>query len=161
MSTPDGEAEEQFVILTMAISVELEGELKLRLNGLAAATKGLKVPPSLYVGMFAGTSVRPSVTGRLLPSTNQTKPNQTLPQSQRTPPTHPINPPYFFNLSYIYPPAHPPTYLPGATKPKPFQRKRPNLSHLPSAKLPSLHDMRSMALKVGGWMDEWMSTPHT
>ena len=54
MSTPDDEADEQFVILTMAISVELEGELKLRLNGLAAATKGLKVPPSLYVGMFAG-----------------------------------------------------------------------------------------------------------
>ena len=36
----------------------------------------------------------------------------------------------------------------GATKPKPFQRKRPNLSHLPSAKLPSLNDMRSMALKL-------------
>ena len=54
MSTPDDEADVQFVILTMTISVELEGELKLRLNGLAAATKGLKVPPSLYVGMFAG-----------------------------------------------------------------------------------------------------------
>jgi len=80
---------EQYVILTMAISVELEGELKLRLNGLAAATKGLKIPTSLYVGMFAG-----------------------------------------------------------ATKPKPFQRKRPNLSDLPSSKLPPLHDMRSMALKL-------------
>ena len=80
---------EQYVILTMAISVELEGELKLRLNGLAAATKGIKVPSSLYVGMFAG-----------------------------------------------------------ATKPKPFQRKRPNLSLLPSSKLPPLHDMRNMALKL-------------
>ena len=89
MNTTEGEAEEQFVILTMAISVELEGELKLRLNGLATATKGLKIPPSLYVGMFAG-----------------------------------------------------------ATKPKPFQRKRPNLSYLPSAKLPSLNDMRGMALKL-------------
>ena len=89
----DGEQEQQqhdqYVILTMAISVELEGELKLRLNGLAAATKGLKIPTSLYVGMFAG-----------------------------------------------------------ATKPKPFQRKRPNLSDLPSSKLPPLHDMRSMALKL-------------
>jgi hypothetical protein len=36
----------------------------------------------------------------------------------------------------------------GATKPKPFQRKRPNLSHLPSGKLPTLHDMRNLALDL-------------
>jgi hypothetical protein len=36
----------------------------------------------------------------------------------------------------------------GATKPKPFQRKRPNLSHLPAGKLPTLHLMRSMALDL-------------
>jgi hypothetical protein len=36
----------------------------------------------------------------------------------------------------------------GATKPKPFQRKRPNLSHLPSGKLPSLNEMRTMALDL-------------
>eukprot|EP01034_Spumella_vulgaris_P031604 gene31604-39040_t len=36
----------------------------------------------------------------------------------------------------------------GATKPKPFQRKRPNISHLPSAKLPTLHDMRSSAIDL-------------
>jgi hypothetical protein len=36
----------------------------------------------------------------------------------------------------------------GATKPKPFQRKRPNLSHLPSGKLPVLNDMRNIALDL-------------
>lgn len=36
----------------------------------------------------------------------------------------------------------------GATKPKPFQRKRPNLSHLPTGKLPPLNDMRNMALDL-------------
>lgn len=36
----------------------------------------------------------------------------------------------------------------GATKPKPFQRKRPNQSNLPAGKLPSLHDMRSIAIKL-------------
>lgn len=36
----------------------------------------------------------------------------------------------------------------GATKPKPFQRKRPNVSHLATGKLPPLHDMRNMALKL-------------
>ena len=36
----------------------------------------------------------------------------------------------------------------GATKPKPFQRKRPNQSNLPAGKLPTLHDMRSMALEM-------------
>ena len=33
----------------------------------------------------------------------------------------------------------------GATKPKPFQRKRPNLTKLPAGKLPPLHDMRKQA----------------
>lgn len=70
----------------MAISVELEGELKLR---LASACKGNKPPNTLYVGMFAG-----------------------------------------------------------ATKPKPFQRKRPNLSHLHSSKLPPLPEMRSLAIEL-------------
>eukprot|EP00605_Chrysophyceae_sp_TOSAG23-4_P000698 GSChrysophyteH1.ASY1.ANO1.782.1 assembled CDS len=36
----------------------------------------------------------------------------------------------------------------GSTKPKPFQRKRPNLSRLPSGKLPQLQDMRSMAVNL-------------
>mmetsp|Transcript_20592 Transcript_20592/g.34484 ORF Transcript_20592/g.34484 Transcript_20592/m.34484 type:complete len:1027 (+) Transcript_20592:169-3249(+) len=36
----------------------------------------------------------------------------------------------------------------GATKPKPFQRKRPNLSNLPAGKLPTLQVMRSMALDM-------------
>lgn len=36
----------------------------------------------------------------------------------------------------------------GANKPKPFQRKRPNLSHLPAGKLPSLNDMRNSALDL-------------
>lgn len=36
----------------------------------------------------------------------------------------------------------------GATKPKPFQRKRPNLSHLPNGKLPNLADMRNMAIEL-------------
>jgi hypothetical protein len=35
----------------------------------------------------------------------------------------------------------------GATKPKPFQRKRPNLSLLETGKLPSLHEMRDMAIQ--------------
>jgi hypothetical protein len=34
----------------------------------------------------------------------------------------------------------------GAHKPKPFQRKRPNLSYLAASKLPTLHEMRSTAL---------------
>jgi hypothetical protein len=36
----------------------------------------------------------------------------------------------------------------GATKPKPFQRKRPNLSKLPASKLPGLVDMRNQALDL-------------
>jgi hypothetical protein len=88
-SETGSDTEEQFIILTMAISVELEGELKLRLAGLAASTRGIKVPPSMYVGIFAGD-----------------------------------------------------------TKPKPFQRKRPNLSDLPTSKLPPLGDMRSTALQL-------------
>jgi len=36
----------------------------------------------------------------------------------------------------------------GASKPKPFQRKRPNLSKLPSGKLPALHDMRNAAITL-------------
>lgn len=36
----------------------------------------------------------------------------------------------------------------GSTKPKPFQRKRPNLTRLPAGKLPPLHDMRNMALDL-------------
>lgn len=41
-----------------------------------------------------------------------------------------------------------PTYIgmfAGATKPKPFQRKRPNLSRLPPGKLPTLQEMRTIA----------------
>lgn len=44
-----------------------------------------------------------------------------------------------------------PTYIgmfAGATKPKPFQRKRPNLSRLPPGKLPSLQEMRSIATEL-------------
>lgn len=36
----------------------------------------------------------------------------------------------------------------GAEKPKPFQRKRPNISTLPPGKLPTLHDMRTLALSL-------------
>ena len=36
----------------------------------------------------------------------------------------------------------------GPNKPKPFQRKRPNLSNLPLGKLPSLKEMRSNALEL-------------
>ena len=36
----------------------------------------------------------------------------------------------------------------GESKPKPFQRKRPNLSKLPQGKLPLLHDMRQQALQL-------------
>jgi hypothetical protein len=36
----------------------------------------------------------------------------------------------------------------GGSKPKPFQRKRPNLSKIPSGKLPSLEEMRSEAIKL-------------
>ena len=36
----------------------------------------------------------------------------------------------------------------GATKPKPFQRKRPNLSQLPAGKLPTLHEMRNSAIDL-------------
>ena len=70
----------------MAISVEFEGELKLRLKGMGS---GVRLPPTTYIGMFAG-----------------------------------------------------------ATKPKPFQRKRPNLSTLAPSKLPPLHDMRSLAMQL-------------
>lgn len=44
-----------------------------------------------------------------------------------------------------------PTYMgmfAGATKPKPFQRKRPNQSHLPAGKLPSLQTMRTLAIQL-------------
>lgn len=82
-------ADDDLIILTMAVSVEFEGELKLRLSGMAATGRGFKIPPTMYVGMFAG-----------------------------------------------------------ATKPKPFQRKRPNLSTLAPSKLPHLHDMRSLALQL-------------
>jgi hypothetical protein len=76
---------DELVILTMLVSVEFEGELKLRLG----ADKKIKPPVVMYVGMFAG-----------------------------------------------------------ATKPKPFQRKRPNLSVLAPSKLPPLHDMRSLAMQL-------------
>jgi hypothetical protein len=51
------------------------------------------------------------------------------------------------------PKAKPPTTMyvgvfAGATKPKPFQRKRPNLSRLPPGKLPPLHTMRETALDL-------------
>lgn len=69
----------------MANSIELENELKLRFVSM----RGIKPPPTMYIGMFAGD-----------------------------------------------------------TKPKPFQRKRPNLSNLPNGKLPSLHDMRTLALQL-------------
>ncbi len=36
----------------------------------------------------------------------------------------------------------------GSHKPKPFQRKRPNLTHLPAGKLPSLPVMRTTALDL-------------
>lgn len=36
----------------------------------------------------------------------------------------------------------------GAHKPKPFQRKRPNLSYIAAAKLPTLHDMRNTAIDL-------------
>jgi len=81
--------EESFVILTMANTIELEGELKLRFNSFAQANRAMRIPFPMYVGMFAG-----------------------------------------------------------ATKPKPFQRKRPNLSRLPTGKLPQLHDMRAQALQL-------------
>lgn len=68
----------------MSNTIELEGELKLRLS-----QPGVRPPVTMYVGMFAGES-----------------------------------------------------------KPKPFQRKRPNLSKLPQGKLPLLHDMRMQALQL-------------
>jgi hypothetical protein len=80
---------ESFVILTMANSIELEGELKLRFGSVHAANQSFRIPYPMYVGMFAGT-----------------------------------------------------------TKPKPFQRKRPNLSRLPPGKLPQLQDMRNMAVQL-------------
>jgi hypothetical protein len=76
------EEEQCFIILTMHNTIELEGELKLRLAGT-----NTRPPSVMYVGMFAGE-----------------------------------------------------------TKPKPFQRKRPNLSRLAAGKLPPLHEMRSQAL---------------
>ena len=77
------------MILTMANSIEFEGELKLRFSSMVNSTRNAKPPTTMYVGVFAG-----------------------------------------------------------ATKPKPFQRKRPNLSRLPNGKLPSLHIMRNMALDL-------------
>jgi len=79
--------EEDYVILTMQNSIELEGELRLRFSNIIV--KGIRMPSIMYIGMFAG-----------------------------------------------------------ATKPKPFQRKRPNISSIASSKLPSLHDMRDLALKL-------------
>jgi hypothetical protein len=81
--------DDNFVILTMANSIEFEGEIKLRLSAAAATNGQMKMPSPMYIGMFAG-----------------------------------------------------------ATKPKPFQRKRPNVSHLPSGKLPTLNEMRTMALDL-------------
>jgi hypothetical protein len=78
-----------YVIFAMANSIELEGEMKLRLSAAAATNRSVKIPQSMYIGMFAG-----------------------------------------------------------ATKPKPFQRKRPNLSKLPAGRLPSLVDMRNQALDL-------------
>jgi hypothetical protein len=83
------DGQESFVILTMANSVEFEGELKLRFSGMVLNSRGARLPATMYVGVFAG-----------------------------------------------------------ATKPKPFQRKRPNLSKLPAGKLPSLTVMRNMALDL-------------
>ncbi len=77
------------VFLILSFPFIHTGELKLRLSGMAAQNRNMKIPSPTYVGMFAG-----------------------------------------------------------ATKPKPFQRKRPNISHLPSAKLPTLHDMRSSAIDL-------------
>lgn len=82
-------SEESYVILTMANSIEFEGELKLRFGSCATTVRDFRIPASVYMGMFAG-----------------------------------------------------------ATKPKPFQRKRPNQSFLPAGKLPSLHDMRGLALEL-------------
>lgn len=79
--------EEDYVILTMQNSIELEGELRLRFSNITV--KGIRMPSIMYIGMFAGS-----------------------------------------------------------TKPKPFQRKRPNISSIASSKLPSLHDMRDLALKL-------------
>ncbi len=78
--------QDSFIILTMANSIELEQELKLRFSHMHSLNHNMKVPYPMYIGMFAGN-----------------------------------------------------------TKPKPFQRKRPNLSRLPAGKLPGLQDMRSMA----------------
>ena len=80
---------EVYIIIILANSIEFEGEVKLRFNGVAATHRGVKIPSPMYIGMFAG-----------------------------------------------------------ASKPKPFQRKRPNLSRLPSGKLPQLMDMRNQALEL-------------
>lgn len=64
---------ESFVILTVANSIEIEGELRRRFAVVAENHREFRVPAPLYMGMFAG-----------------------------------------------------------ATKPKPFQRKRPNQSSLPA-----------------------------
>ena len=80
---------ESFIILTMANSIELEAELKLRFGNMHATNDKMKIPYPMYIGMFAGS-----------------------------------------------------------TKPKPFQRKRPNLSRLPAGKLPPLQDMRSTAVNL-------------
>eukprot|EP01035_Chromulina_nebulosa_P020330 gene20330-26390_t len=81
------ESEDNFIILTMANSIEFEQEMKLRFGVAASANREFRIPTPMYMGMFAG-----------------------------------------------------------ATKPKPFQRKRPNQSLLPAGKLPSLHEMRNTAL---------------
>jgi hypothetical protein len=77
---------EHFVILSLANSIELEAEFKLRFQGASGTAR---LPATSYVGMFAG-----------------------------------------------------------ATKPKPFQRKRPNISKLPTGKLPPLTEMRNSALHL-------------
>jgi hypothetical protein len=82
-------APENSFIFTMANSIELEFEFKLRFTALVAQVPGAKAPATSYVGMFAGS-----------------------------------------------------------TKPKPFQRKRPNLSRLPSGKLPPLNEMRNTAIQL-------------
>ena len=81
--------EKSFLILSLANSIDLEGELKLRFNVVANTHRDFKIPFPMYIGMFAG-----------------------------------------------------------AVKPKPFQRKRPNLSKLASAKLPTLHEMRTNGMKA-------------
>ena len=45
------------VILTMAVSVEFEGELRLRISSVAdPLDRTYKAPTIMYVGMFAGAT---------------------------------------------------------------------------------------------------------